>query len=311
MQLIWVSSPTARVVSFSVKMRTVGFGVAVLCGLMLILGVLFHFVGLRIAVEFSPSVAQAIGGVASEAEHQRMQSHYRRELQDLRARTAEMLERVGQLEQSRQDLLALLGVRQGGIPRQPLVDRAGQGGPLRLLERLDPRSPTLEAELEQMAHTITQLDASLDGLRLRWSEESQRLSQLPAALPIAGGFYMSSGFGVRPDPLTGQRSLHEGVDFVAPVGTPVRATGGGQVRRSDWLGDHGQLIEIEHAEGFRSRYAHLNKRLVKVGQVVEAGQVIGLLGNSGRTTGAHLHYEVEHRGKLLDPARALAPLAWR
>jgi murein DD-endopeptidase MepM/ murein hydrolase activator NlpD len=311
MQLIWVSGPTTRVESLSIKMRTVGFGVAVLCGVMLMLGVLFHFVGLRIAVEFSPSVAQAIGGVASEAEHQRMQSRYRRELQDLQARTAEMLERVGQLEQSRQDLLALLGVRQGGIPRQPLVDRAGQGGPLRLLERLDPRRPTLEAELEQMAYAITRLDASLDGLRSRWTEESQRLSQLPAALPIAGGFYMSSGFGVRPDPLTGQRSLHEGVDFVAPVGTPVRATGGGQVRRSDWAGDHGQLIEIEHAEGFRSRYAHLNKRLVQVGQVVEAGQVIGLLGDSGRTTGAHLHYEVEHRGKLLDPDRALAPLAWR
>jgi murein DD-endopeptidase MepM/ murein hydrolase activator NlpD len=311
MQLIWVSGPTTRVESLSIKMRTVGFGVAVLCGVMLMLGVLFHFVGLRIAVEFSPSVAQAIGGVASEAEHQRMQSRYRRELQDLQARTAEMLERVGQLEQSRQDLLALLGVRQGGIPRQPLVDRAGQGGPLRLLERLDPRRPTLEVELEQMAYAITRLDASLDGLRSRWTEESQRLSQLPAALPIAGGFYMSSGFGVRPDPLTGQRSLHEGVDFVAPVGTPVRATGGGQVRRSDWAGDHGQLIEIEHAEGFRSRYAHLNKRLVQVGQVVEAGQVIGLLGDSGRTTGAHLHYEVEHRGKLLDPDRALAPLAWR
>ncbi|NBT11697.1 MAG: M23 family metallopeptidase [Betaproteobacteria bacterium] len=311
MQLIWVSGPTSRVVSFSVTVRTVGLGLAGLCGVMLMVGVLFHFVGLRMAVEFSPSVAQAIGGVASVAEHERMQQHYRRELHDLQTRTNEVLERVGQLEQARQDLLALLGVRQGGIPRQPVADRIGQGGPLRLLELLDPRSPTLDGELQQTSFKLSRLDASLNNLHARWAEEGRRLQQLPAALPLAGDFYMSSGFGVRPDPLTGQRSLHEGVDFVAPAGTPVRASGGGLVRRSEFAGDHGQLIEIEHAEGFRSRYAHLKSRLVQAGQWVEAGQTIGLLGNSGRTTGAHLHYEIEHQGKLLDPNRALAPLAWR
>lgn len=311
MQILWVSGPTSRVVTVSITARTIGLGLAGLCSFMLALGVLFHFVGLRMAVEFSPSVAQAIGGVASVAEHERMQLHYRRELQDLRHRTNDVLERLGQLEQSRQDLLALLGVRHGGIPRQPFAERIGQGGPLRLLELLDPRNPTLDGELQQAAFKLSSLDASLDQVHARWADEGKRLQQLPAALPIVGDFYMSSGFGARPDPLTGQRSLHEGVDFVAPIGTPVRASGAGRVRRSEPAGDHGQLVEIEHAEGYRSRYAHLKARLVQPGDWVERGQVVGLLGNTGRTTGAHLHYEIEHQGKLLDPNRALAPLAWR
>lgn len=311
MQLIWVSGPTAKVVTLSITARTIGLALAGLCGCMLLLGVLFHFVGLRIAVEVSPSVAHAIGGVASVAEHERMELHYRRELQALQSRTAEVLERVGQLEQTRQELLALLGVRQGGIPRQPLAERIGQGGPLRLLEMLDPRSPSLDLELQQASSRLSRLDDSLNKLHTRWAEEGQRLQHLPSALPVAGDFYMSSGFGVRPDPLTGQRSLHEGVDFVAPVGTPVKASGSGVVRRSEFAGDHGQLIEIEHAEGFVSRYAHLNRRLVQPGQRVERGQVIGHLGNSGRSTGAHLHYEIEHQGRLIDPNRALAPLVWR
>lgn len=311
MQLIWVSGPTAKVVTLSITARTIGLALAGLCGFMLLLGVLFHFIGLRIAVEVSPSVAHAIGGVASVAEHERMELHYRRELQALQARTAEVLERVGQLEQTRQELLALLGVRHGGIPRQPLAERIGQGGPLRLLEMLDPRSPSLDTELQQTSMRLSRLDDSLHGLHSRWAEEGLRLQHLPAALPVAGEFYMSSGYGVRPDPLTGQRSLHEGVDFVAPVGTPVLASGRGLVRRSEFAGDHGQLIEIEHAEGFLSRYAHLSRRLVQPGQRVERGQVIGHLGNSGRSTGPHLHYEIEHQGRLLDPNRALAPLVWR
>ncbi|MFN5701764.1 MAG: peptidoglycan DD-metalloendopeptidase family protein [Betaproteobacteria bacterium] len=311
MQIIWVSGPTSRVVTMSITARAIGLGFAGLCCLMLTLGMLFHFVGLRMAVELSPSVAQAIGGVASAAEHERMQLHYRREVQELQVRANEVLERLGQLEQSRQDLLALLGVRQGGIPRQPFADRIGQGGPLRLLELLDPRNPALDGELQQASLKLSRLDASLDQVHARWTDESQRLQQLPSGLPILGDFYMSSGYGTRPDPLTGQRSLHEGVDFVAPVGTPVRASGGGHVRRSEFAGDHGHLVEVEHAEGYRSRYAHLKTRLVQPGDWVERGQIIGLLGNTGRTTGAHLHYEIEHQGKLIDPNRALAPLAWR
>jgi murein DD-endopeptidase MepM/ murein hydrolase activator NlpD len=315
MQLIWVSGPTAKVVTLSITARTIAAAVGGLCAFMLALGILFHFVGLRIAVEVSPAVAHAIGGVASVADHERLEARYRQEVQALQTRLVAAVDRLGELEKNRTELLALLGVRQGGIPRQPMAapfgGALGQGGPLRLLEWLDPRTPSLEAELDQTSRQLALMDASLIDLQSRWAQEGQRLARLPSALPLNGDFYMSSGFGVRPDPITGQRSLHEGVDFVARGGTPVRAAGGGTVWRSDVWGDHGQVVEIEHDEGFLSRYAHLSRRHVRAGDAVARGQVIGELGNSGRTTGAHLHFEVEHQGRLVDPNRALAPLAWR
>lgn len=315
MQLIWVSGPTAKVVTLSITARTIATAVAALCGFMLALGVLFHFIGLRIAVEFSPAVAQAIGGVASVADHERLEARYRQEVQALQARISTAADRLGELEQQRADLLALIGVRQTGIPRQPFATPfslpLGQGGPLRLLDWLDPRTPSLQAEFDQTARQLALIDASAQNLADRWAQDGQRLARLPAALPLKDPFYMSSGFGIRPDPITGQRSLHEGVDFVARPGTPILATGSGTVRRSDFNGDHGQVVEIEHDEGYLSRYAHLSRRHVRAGQTVQGGQVIGELGSSGRTTGAHLHYEVEHQGRLIDPNRALAPLAWR
>lgn len=319
MQLIWVSGPTAKVVTLSITARTIGAALAALCGFMLALGVLFHFIGLRIAVEFSPEVAHAIGGVASVADHERLEARYRQEVQALQDRIGTAAQRLADLEKNRAELLALIGVRQNGIPRQPFASpfsstfgsSGGQGGPLRLLDWLDPRTPSLQAELDQTARQLALMDASLVSLQDRWLQDGQRLARLPAALPLQDAFYMSSGYGVRPDPITGQRSLHEGVDFVARPGTPILATGHGTVRRADVNGDHGLVVEIEHDEGYLSRYAHLSRRHVRAGQTVERGQVIGELGASGRTTGAHLHYEVEHQGRLVDPNRALAPLVWR
>jgi len=315
MQLIWVSGPTAKVVTLSVTARALAAALAALCGVMLGLGVLFHFVGLRIAVEFSPEAAHAIGGVASMAEYERMEARFHQEVQALQARIGSAAQHLSELEQHRADLLALIGIRQNGIPRQPFAAppgaSIGQGGPLRLLDWLDPRTPSLEAEFAAAARQMALIDASVQLAQHQWSQDGQRLARLPVALPLKEAFYMSSGYGVRLDPITGQRSLHEGVDFVALPGSPVLATGHGTVRRSEYVGDHGQLVEIEHQEGYLSRYAHLSRRLVGAGQAVERGQAIGELGASGRTTGAHLHYEVEHEGRLIDPNRALAPLAWR
>lgn len=311
MQLIWVSGPTARVVTLPVTARTIAIALGALCSVMLALGVLFHFIGLRIAVEVAPEVAQAIGGVSSVADHERLEARYREELKALNDRLGQALSHVGELERARQDLLGLLGVRQGGIPRSSLAVPAPQGGPLRLLSFLSLDSRSLDDELRRASEGIDSADTALRNLREQWVREGHRLESLPAGLPVRGNFYMSSAFGTRLDPLTGQTAVHEGVDFVAPVGTPIVASGAGTVRRSEYAPELGHHIEIAHAEGYLSRYGHLSVRQVKVGDEVQQGQVIGKLGNSGRTTGPHLHYEVWLNGRLVDPNRALAPIAWR
>jgi murein DD-endopeptidase MepM/ murein hydrolase activator NlpD len=132
------------------------------------------------------------------------------------------------------------------------------------------------------------------------------LEQLPTALPLEVDFQLTSGHGVRADPFTGQASLHEGIDLVAPLGSAVLATASGKVIRSEYAGAYGHVVEVAHAQGYVTRYAHLRERLVNLEQTLHRGQLLGRLGNSGRSTGAHLHYEVIYQGKSLAPQAALA-----
>lgn len=130
--------------------------------------------------------------------------------------------------------------------------------------------------------------------------------------PLDGNHRISSGFGPRRAPTAGASTFHKGVDLAAPTGTPVRATKGGKVSisthqtRNGRSAGYGNWIEIKHDDGTSSRYGHLNSRDVRVGQRIEAGQVIGTVGNTGTSTGAHLHFEVRNRnGEAVDPQKVM------
>jgi murein DD-endopeptidase MepM/ murein hydrolase activator NlpD len=99
--------------------------------------------------------------------------------------------------------------------------------------------------------------------------------------------------------------MHEGLDFVAEVGSPIVATAAGTVTRSGWDASYGNVVEVSHVEGFMTRYAHLSKRMVEVGQNVQRGETIAQLGNTGRSTGPHLHYEVLRNDRVLNPNQML------
>mgnify|MGYP006290437971 FL=1 len=117
---------------------------------------------------------------------------------------------------------------------------------------------------------------------------------------------VGSGFGVRPDPITGRNALHSGLDFPAEPGTPVRAAAGGVVVSTEWHPQFGQLLELDHGKGLSTLYAHNSQILVRRGDIVKRGQVVAKVGNSGRSTGPHLHFEVLVDGVPQDPARFLA-----
>lgn len=118
-------------------------------------------------------------------------------------------------------------------------------------------------------------------------------------------FAISSTFGVRRDPLIGTPALHAGVDFRVPYGNIARATGAGTVVKAGWFGGYGRMVEIDHGDGMATRYGHLSKVLVKVGDHVEYGSAVGRTGSSGRSTGPHLHYEVRRNGVAIDPLRII------
>lgn len=128
------------------------------------------------------------------------------------------------------------------------------------------------------------------------------LANLPLGEPVDPALSsISSGFGIRKDPFNGRRAFHEGIDFRAKTGTPVRSTGKGRVVGSGYSPDYGEHIIVSHGMGYETMFAHLSKRLVRVGDEIEPGMLIGLVGNSGRSTGAHLHYEIRYQGAPINP----------
>jgi murein DD-endopeptidase MepM/ murein hydrolase activator NlpD len=117
---------------------------------------------------------------------------------------------------------------------------------------------------------------------------------------------VGSGFGFRIDPFTGRGALHMGLDFPADVGTPIKAAAGGMVVNTEVHPAYGHMVEIDHGNGLVTRYAHTSKVLVKQGDLVRRGQVVAQVGNTGRSTGPHLHFEVLVDGVPQNPARFLA-----
>jgi len=126
-----------------------------------------------------------------------------------------------------------------------------------------------------------------------------RLNHTPSIWPAKGWY--SSGFGMRSDPFTGARQMHRGIDLANHMGTPIIATADGRVAGINKSRGLGTIITVDHGYGFRTRYGHISKAMVKVGQRVKRGDVVALMGNSGHSTGPHLHYEVLRNGKSLNP----------
>lgn len=128
---------------------------------------------------------------------------------------------------------------------------------------------------------------------------------LPLARPIHADADQTSGFGYRLDPFTRTPALHTGLDFRGEVGAPVRATAPGRVVSAEYNGGYGNMVEVEHANGLTTRFAHLSSMEVEEGQRVETGTLIGRVGSTGRSTGPHLHYETRINGEPVDPTRFL------
>lgn len=310
MQLIWVSGPTARVVAVSITARKVLVSVAAVALSLLALGSIFHFIGLRVAVAYLPELAQRMGGVTSQAEQLKIEADYRSKLEGLHEQLTTVSDRLRQIEEQKRDFLSRLGIESllPGNARRKAEAVDGRGGPLKAVPFWRMRSSDLSSELESTAQQIQALEQTLLKQHAQWQRDVERVSKLPTALPLSSDFSITSGFGVRADPLTHGPSMHEGIDFVAPLGTQVLATAAGKVLRSGRLGAYGEMVEVMHDDGFVSRYAHLSRRHVNEGDRIGRGQVIGLLGNTGRSTGPHLHYEVVYQGQPMHPTKAFA--AW-
>lgn len=174
------------------------------------------------------------------------------------------------------------------------------GGPQMMgeLSAVDPDTflSSLEELERQFAHQSEQLSVIEEFLLGREVE----LSLMPSGWPVKKG-YISSHYGYRADPFTGGRDLHLGVDFNGDRGDPVYAVADGVVSFSGMHFGYGNMVEIDHGNGYRTRYAHHRQNLVKVGDVVKAGTQLAEMGSTGRSTGVHLHFEVWHNERPVNP----------
>ncbi|MDU8929149.1 DUF5930 domain-containing protein [Alisedimentitalea sp. MJ-SS2] len=184
------------------------------------------------------------------------------------------------------------GMNTDSILKQVRRGYSGQGGPLTPLT-FSTKGEEPSADTKRANRILNQMDR-LNLYRIA-------ATKAPFAVPVKSSFRFTSGFGYRRDPKTGGRRLHKGVDFAGPVGTPLYATADGVVVHASWSSGYGRLVKIQHEFGIETRYAHMNKIRVKVGQRVSRGQRIGDMGASGRVTGPHLHYEVRVGGKAVNP----------
>jgi len=157
----------------------------------------------------------------------------------------------------------------------------------------------VEADIDQLLRQAKLEKASLDEIREKFSKKKEVLDHTPSIIPTIG--YLSSGFGWRRDPFTRRMAMHQGVDIAGRRGTPVYATADGVVSFTGYTTIMGRMVEINHGYGYKTIYGHLSKIVVRRGKNVKRGDKIGEMGNSGRTTGTHLHYQVELNGKPVNP----------
>lgn len=207
--------------------------------------------------------------------------------QSLRSIESEQLDRVSKLaENAYRTADEISGVLQAaGLTVDNDTDRPAVGGPL------VPYDPSSAFETK-----VKELDDALSTLETVKAEAQK----LPIANP-APGRAVTSTFGIRRDPLLGTPALHSGMDFRSAVGAPVLATGNGTVIHAGWNGGYGRMVEIDHGGGWTTRFAHLSGISVTEGQTVASGDLIGNSGNTGRSTGPHLHYEVRRNGDAVNP----------
>ncbi len=160
----------------------------------------------------------------------------------------------------------------------------------------------LAVSMEQLAKRFDSQQAKLGVLQSVLTNRTVVASLVPSGMPVKEGF-ISSPFGERIDPFTGKRSFHPGLDIGVPFGERVHAVANGVVTYAGWRSGYGKVVEIDHGDGYLTRFAHNSKLLVHVGQYVHSGDVISDAGSTGRSTGPHVHFEVWHNGKLVNPIR--------
>ncbi len=226
-------------------------------------------------------------------------------IQSIASELDELRQRLARLQELDKKIRVIADLEHKGVEGQ-LPGMGGVGseeGVLQSLhqERKDRWVKRLRQEVERFRGLASQQEASLEALVDQLSDRRDLLARTPSIWPTQG--WLTCGFGYRQSPFTGLREFHRGLDVSTKPGTPVIAPADGVVVEVGNDPDYGEIIRLDHGLGHKTFYAHLSETVVKKGQRVHRGQMIGKVGNTGRSTGPHLHYEVHLNGTAVNPLR--------
>ena len=233
------------------------------------------------------------------AENKRLKSQYG----IMSARLENMLEVMDKMEERDDNFYRVMmqldplsdAQRLSGLDYENRYSQLSKLSDSRLVEQLSKRMNLLEKRIYSQLQSFDQLQEAL-------ANQQDRLAHIPSVMPInIADYTMSSGYGWRVDPIYGSSKFHEGLDFAASKGTDVFATGDGKVNIAGREKGYGNCIDIDHGYNYVTRYAHLSEILVKPGEEVKRGQLIGKVGSTGKSTGPHLHYEVRYKDTPQNP----------
>ncbi len=193
-----------------------------------------------------------------------------------------------------------------GPVESPRGFSAGMGGELPMLGEADGLATDddielLQTSMENLSTDASRNEASMRELHEHLLDQRDLLASMPSIWPTRG--WVTSTFGTRTDPFTGQRTMHQGLDIAGPIGTEIRAPANGTVVFAGTQGNLGKTLVVDHGNGVKTYYSHLSEMFVRVGDVVSRRQLIAAMGNTGRSTGPHLHYEVRVNGIPEDPRK--------
>ncbi len=258
---------------------------------------IYHWILLKGAREGWPVISQVMRLVVKDEFDQR-DRYMRENIEVLAKRMGEMQAKLMQMESLAERVSGLAGLDPAAVRVSP-----GRGGTL--VSGRDLTLQELQATMDHIEVDTGTRNDLMTAIESRLFEQKIKKLMIPTQAPVPDAS-TGSGFGWRIDPFTGMSAMHEGLDFPAPVGTPVLSAAGGVVVTQETHPNYGFYIEVDHGNEVLTRYAHLSRSVVKKGDLIKRGQKLAEVGSSGRSTGPHLHFEVLVRGVAQNPQKFLA-----